>query len=115
MVSKQKKPTKNQSRRIEAIKEIGCLACRQMGYFDVPAECHHLLNGYRIGHDSTIALCPYHHRGVDITGMGLETLYRILGPSLELNKKEFHETFGTDNELLMEQDRLYRLWEESFI
>lgn len=110
-----KQPTKAQSRRLEAIKTIGCLACRQMGYYDIPADAHHLLNGYRRGHECTVALCKWHHVGEDIQGVGKETLYKLLGPSLALNKREFHDTFGTDEELLMEQDRLYRLWQESFV
>ncbi len=87
-----------------------------MGYFDVPADAHHLLSGgRRRGHDKTVALCKWHHTGEDIQGIGKDTLYRILGPSYALNKREFEDTFGTDDELLMEQDRLYQLWEGTFI
>lgn len=112
MVGKQKAKTKKDLRRFEAISDIGCLACRQMGYYQVPAQVHHLTKGYRRGDQCTVGLCPWHHQGqAEDTGLA----YKIAGPSLALNKKEFRDKFGTDEELLMEMDRLIRLWEEAFV
>lgn len=113
MVGKSKAATKEQKRRFDAIKSIGCLACRQLGYYDVDAEIHHLLNGYRRGHDYSVGLCCFHHRNV--TELDKETAYRILGPSLATNKKEFIERFGTDEELLSTQNKLIEDWEESIV
>lgn len=113
MVGQKKKKTKSQLKRFRAIQEIGCLACRQLGYYNVPCQIHHLVNGYRLGDEYTVGLCPYHHQG--ISDLDKETAYRILGPSLATNKKEFIERFGTDDELLMEQNRLIRLWEDNFV
>lgn len=113
MVGKKKKKTKSQERRFRAIKEIGCLACRQLGYYDVPGEAHHLLNGYRRGDEYSVSLCQYHHRNV--TELDKETAYRILGPSLATNKKEFIERFGTDEELLSTQNKLIEEWEQSIV
>jgi hypothetical protein len=92
------------------LQDIGCICCLQDGYPHVPVDVHHLVdNGYRKhsgGHDSTLPLCPYHHRGVITNGLSeSETLFRI-GPSLALHKKRFLETYGTERELLAEVDML---------
>lgn len=113
MVGKQKQPTKSQQKRFNAIQNIGCLACRKMGYYEVPAEIHHLLNGYRRGHDYSLGLCEWHHRG--ITQMDKGQAYQLLGPSLAVNKKEFEMRFGTDDELLSEQNGLIEQWEGTVV
>lgn len=61
-------PTAAQQRRFAAIHEIGCICCRELGLGFVPAEVHHLTIGgrhgqKRRGHDATVGLCAYHHRG----------------------------------------------------
>ena len=57
-------PTKKDLARFRKLQDIGCIACRYDGHNGVPADIHHLLNGYRIGHSATIPLCPWHHSGV---------------------------------------------------
>ena len=61
------KATKAQQARFERIKEIGCICCLKTLYVYEPPEIHHITDcGRRRGHDYTIGLCPWHHRGVSI-------------------------------------------------
>lgn len=114
MVGKTKSRTKDQQRRLDAIKDIGCIPCRKLGYYNVECDIQHIVEGdKRLGHDWTYGCCPYHHRNV--TELDKEMAYKILGPSLATNKREFEDMFGTERELKFEQDRLIKLWEESFI
>jgi hypothetical protein len=103
-----RKPTAAQAKRLASIKTIGCIACRQRGILGVLADAHHLLKGgRRIGHDATIALCPWHHRAMPF-GDWLDhaTCRRLLGPSLAEGSKPFHAAFGSDAELLEIQNGL---------
>ena len=80
---------KKDKERFEKLKQIGCIACQQKGFFSEPV-IHHIRKftgiGLRPPHDKTIPLCPEHHN------MGNE--------SIHLNKKKFEELFGTELHLL---------------
>lgn len=73
---------------------LGCIACRIIGHYDTPAECHHIRSGVgkgqRSSHFDTLPLCPAHHRGT----AGLKV------PSIHGSKNAFIKTFGTEHELL---------------
>lgn len=94
-----------------AIREIGCICCRDMGLGFVPAEKHHLLttgmhgNGKRRGEQFTVGLCAYHHRGV-----GTPTA----GPSYAREPRAFRERWP-DAWLLETQDRLLAEWANNTI
>ena len=100
-------PTKEQQARFDAIKAIGCIVCRMRGMHSVPCEIHHLTVGgkhgqKRRGHDFTIGLCGYHHRGLP-----LWHIERFdAGPSYALEPRRFREVFGQDDALLAYQDEL---------
>jgi hypothetical protein len=101
------KPTKSEADRIVAAKEGPCVACFRLL---VPAQYgndyHHLKSGnIRRGHRYGIALCGWHHRG--LTGENShEYMRHALGPSLMDGSRLFHETYGSDDELLALQDEL---------
>lgn len=79
--------------------DIGCLACRKKGVYNPQVDVHHLLSGgRRRGHDASVPLCAYHHRGVGI--------HPEMGPSLAHGSKPFHAEFGSDDELLELTDKL---------
>jgi hypothetical protein len=94
--------------RWQQLQEIGCLACRKMGFFAQPSDCHHLLSGHkRRGDEFTIPLCPWHHRGVwNDRFQNQKMAGALLGPSLAHESKRFREMFGSDEELLFEANRL---------
>ncbi|GAB3388216.1 hypothetical protein GCM10027432_24300 [Lysobacter fragariae] len=59
----------------------------------------------RRGHDFTIGLCSWHHRGANAFGnpdLGLRTY----GPSYALHARKFRETYGSDDQLLTYQNEL---------
>ena len=95
--------------RFVAIKSLGCVAClklklpMQCG----PTEAHHLLSGgRRRGHQQSIPLGAWHHRGVIWYSMNSTQMEDQFGPSLARGSKRFHEAFGSDDELLEEVNRL---------
>ena len=103
-------PTKEQQLRFVAIKDIGCIACLRNGV-TVACEIHHLTIGgkhgqKRRGHDFSIGLCSFCHRGV-----GEDTGY----PSYALQPRKFREVFGDDDALLAEQNRLIDIWRNTII
>lgn len=104
-------PTKAQQARFDAIREVGCIACLARG-MNRYAEVHHLTIGgrhgqKRRGHDFTVGLCPFHHRGENTFGDDDPTA--IYGPSYALEPRRFREVFGQDDALLAEQERQFSL------
>lgn len=93
------------------MKQIGCVACWLGGYWAKAArfqtEIHHLLSGgRRRGHQYTIALCVWHHRSDPDYGMTKTQMAAKYGPSLAGGSKPFHETFGSDAEMLEAQNAM---------
>lgn len=102
-------------KRFELLREVGCICCRQFGYYQTP-EIHHLnLGGHagqkRLGHQFSIPACAYHHRGQWSDRFPSQRFAQtMLGPSLALEPRRFREVFGSDDELLVKtNDRLERL------
>ncbi|WP_064746790.1 Ref family recombination enhancement nuclease [Lysobacter antibioticus] len=106
-------PTKAQQRRFELIKERGCVACWLHCQVHRYPEIHHLTIGgkhgqKRRGHDFTIGLCAWHHRGINAFGnadLGRQTY----GPSLHHHAREFRAAFGSDDSLLEFQNAILDL------
>lgn len=97
-------------RRCQRIYQIGCLACRSKGWFSA-CQVHHLnLDGKagqkRRGDASTIGLCPWHHVGEPPGKLSEYQARRKLGASLRLHSRFFRVEFGSDDELLAQQNRL---------
>lgn len=77
------------------VADLGCIACRKLGYEDTPAELHHVKKGTmgkKASNYEVIPLCPHHHR--------------TSNESYHLNPLWFTEKFGTQQELLEEVTRL---------
>lgn len=105
-------PTKAQQARFDAIKHIGCIACRECGIGWAPAEIHHLTVGgkhgqKRRGHDFTVGLCCFHHRGEPLPWQDK------CGPSYALQPRAFRERFGQDDVLLEKQNALIGEYENA--
>lgn len=100
------KPTKKESKRMDAIKDASiCVCCKQRRLMSCYVEVHHLLSGNkRMGHMFTIGLCPWHHRGVPMYGYKRRQMQEIYGDSLAHGSKPFHELFGSDMDLLEMQN-----------
>jgi hypothetical protein len=99
------KPTRAQAWRLEQLAGMRCIACVIEGRSQPHrTEVHHIVDkGYRShsgGHDATLPLCSWHHRGIPPNGMKVDEAIFHYGPSLALNKRRFIETYGTERELL---------------
>ena len=110
MVGKTKSATKAQQRRFLDLQMVGCIACRIEGIADdhrpEPADIHHItMGGRRLGHDYTIPLCPWHHRGVGVAGLPDSVLEAVKGPSLARSKRAFVARYGTELCLLEHVNR----------
>jgi hypothetical protein len=113
------KPTKLQQARLDALHAMPCIACAKEGEFASKrgelrlgqpgkTEIHHLVDkGYRIhsgGHDATLNLCRWHHRGICIEYVTAREMKELHGPSLALHKREFVALYGSERKLLAEVD-----------
>lgn len=104
-------PTKAEAERFDRIKEVGCIAAHTLGLGWVYAEIHHLTVGgkhgqKRRGHEFTIGLNPWSHRGVPFGGLSAAECYEMYGPSYALEARKFRALFGNDDRLLDYQNRL---------
>jgi hypothetical protein len=59
--------TADERRYVTAALEHGCIVCKLHHGAVTPAEWHHVTaGGRRLGHQQGFALCPMHHRGVNL-------------------------------------------------
>lgn len=100
-----------------AIREIGCIPHRMLGYAGWQCEKHHLIstgyhgNGKRRGEQFTIGMCDYHHRGAAAVGSITARMMRLqYGPSYADEPEAFRETFGDDEALLALQEAALKAW-----
>lgn len=113
-------PTKAQQSRFIAIRDIGCVVALRLGIGYVPCDIHHLTIGgkhgqKRRGHDFTVGLNPWSHRGVPFNGWSAQQCEAMLGPSYALEPVRFRAQVGDDESLLAEQNRLIDIWRNSII
>ena len=99
------RPTKAQAVRLDRIHRLPCMACVQEGVSQPsPTEAHHLVDrGYRKhsgGHDATIPLCGWHHRGMQRDKWIKAEMTAKYGPSFDLDKRRFVDRYGSERELL---------------
>lgn len=76
-------------------------------------DYHHCLSGgKRRGHAYGYGNCQWHHVGIPwLTGKA-KTERAILGPSLKLESKAYHERFGSEDELIAIQNTLLEKYKE---
>lgn len=90
-----------------------CAACVRLGVAQpFQTEAHHLVDkGTRAasgGHEATIPLEAWHHRGQCLDGMTAREMELEYGPSLALNKRGFVAVFGSERELLERVNKILR-------
>ena len=112
MWSKAPPPTKEEAARIELAKVGPCMAClalveqRLLAPWQVVYGCdyNHAKSGnLRRGHAYGYALCKWHHMRHPREGNTFATMRETYGPSLMDGSRVFHETYGTDDELIAQQ------------
>lgn len=101
--------TAAQAERFGHIKAGRCVACWKRGMVTIGCDAHHLLSGgRRIGHEASVALCLWHHRGHPLPGVTPPQMRFQYGPSLMDGSKTFRAAYGTDAELLELQEQMLR-------
>lgn len=102
-------PTKAEAARIVAAKEGPCMACLvrwAQGLLPVDGlywgcDYNHAKSGNkRRGHAYGYALCLWHHRKHPIPGKTNSEALRLYGPSMMDGSRLFHETYGSDDDLI---------------
>lgn len=93
--------TKADRDRWALFRHTGCIVTRlKFGVYN-DYDVHHLVEGgRRLGHQYTIPLNPWYHRGVPPTDMTVADAEEFYGPSLARNKRAFAAAFKTERELL---------------
>lgn len=114
--------TDAQGRRIQAIKQyIGCVLCIMEGAFRGESrlgewcDYHHCDDESGQNHDRGYGNCPWHHTGRPKNWLSQAAMKEQYGPSLKLHPKEYRERYGTEQEILDYQNKLYKAYEESII
>ena len=82
---------KSEKEHIKKVLSLGCVACKQLGYFTPGCEVHHIGNGAmgkRASNFEIIPLCPTHHR---IGGYGV---------AVHAGRQAWEKQFGTEQDLL---------------
>lgn len=102
-------PTKAQRERFDMILNIGCVVSRLRGLGYVPCEIHHLTGGLhgqkRQGHDFTVGLNAWSHRGFRDEFYSLKWHRDTFGPSYAMEPRTFRDLYP--DELLLEtQEKL---------
>ena len=84
--------TKAEKQHLGNVVDLGCIACRVLGYIGTPSEIHHIRHGMGGGqrNDSyhAIPLCATHHRNGPH------------GTAFHAGRQAFEARFGTELELL---------------
>lgn len=118
MWSKAPPPTKEEASRIEQAKVGPCMAClalasqHLLAAWQVVYGCdyNHAKSGnIRRGHAFGFALCKWHHMRVPMEGKTFGRMREIYGPSLLDGSRVFHETYGSDDELIAQQTYINEL------
>ncbi|MEA9605730.1 Ref family recombination enhancement nuclease [Xanthomonas campestris pv. plantaginis] len=104
-------PTSAQRARFGAICDIGCIVARSLHLGHVPCEIHHLTVGGkhgapRRGHDETVGLNSWSHRGEPFGGLSAERCEALFGPSYARQPRRFRQEIGNDDYLLDLQNTL---------
>lgn len=103
------KATKSELARYAKLKELGCIIDRlkPSECYNLPVEVQHLTSGgRRIGNEHTIPLCTWHHRAQSPRGMTSSQASLLYGPSFAKSRRRFEETYGSEEFLLAETNRL---------
>lgn len=118
MWSKAPPPTREEVARIELAKTGPCMACLALLQQQLlepelvvyGCDYNHAKSGnLRRGHVFGYALCKWHHMRHPLEGNTFATMRQIYGPSLMDGSRTFHETYGSDDELIANQTYINEL------
>ena len=107
--------TPDEAARVVAAKEGPCVACylrarewgMDPGRIAVGGDYNHCKSGnIRRGHAAGYCLCDWHHRHHPVQGVSHASMRDVWGPSLMDGSRLFHETYGSDDELIALQTEI---------
>ena len=107
--------TKAEAARVMEAKTLLCIPClvwARAGHMPIEdvANCcgydHSVSGRIRRGHRFGFASCDWHHQGYPSCGWNAAHMRNHFGPSLMDGSKIFHDTYGSDDELIALQDQL---------
>ena len=83
---------KAEKEHLARVASLGCIVCRNLGFFETPATIHHIRAGQGMGqrasHNEVIPLCPGHHQ------------HGGHGVAIHAGQKIFEAKYGTEEQLL---------------
>jgi Recombination enhancement, RecA-dependent nuclease len=93
-------PTRYEQERIDAMRNLGCVACAVLGVPNLNhLELHHILDGgVRMGHYFSVFLCRGHHQG-DWSQGQLEWIPARKRVAISDGRKRFVKIYGTERSL----------------
>ena len=101
--------TTAEAARVDEAKFLVCIPCLvwatngMMSLEDVATCCeydHSKSGNIRRGHDKGFASCQWHHRRIVSDGWSFVSMTDHFGPSLMDGSRLFHDTYGSDDELI---------------
>lgn len=117
-------PTPEEALRIVDAKLGPCIPCMVWAALgNMPAadvfiggDYHHVKSGnLRRGHRHGFCNCTWHHRGVVPDRWTHQRMRLHYGPSLMDGSAQFHDTYGSDEELIDAQDKVLVLMANGYV
>lgn len=108
MKPRSKPATKEEKARYEKLKRLPCIACYKLGEEGCGKHTiqHMTSGGRRLGNEWTYSLGAWHHQAHILPGFSGKEMRERFGPSFAESKQEFERVFGTEEDLLLETNRL---------
>lgn len=109
--------TPTEAARVVEAKTTACIPClvwARMGRMPMAhvATCcgydHSKSGNIRRGHDKGFGSCNWHHQALVDDGWTHAAMREHFGPSLMDGSRLFHDTYGSDDELIALQDEILR-------
>jgi Recombination enhancement, RecA-dependent nuclease len=98
--------------RFANLKRTGCIPCLLDNFLNSHAEIHHVVEqAYRKGDHRSYSNCAWHHRGIPWEGLQARAMEALLGPSMRLNSKAYHDRYGSELDLIQVQDFVLHLFD----
>lgn len=92
MTLKGRNPNKSEKQHMDKVVQLGCIVCRNKGFYNTPAEIHHIEGKTKDqAHFFVLPLCFQHHRQG-----GKDEPFISRHPY----KKRFIQAYGSEEDLL---------------
>ena len=91
----------------------GCLPSLLRGFPNGHCTIQHVVDGRRrLGHMFTYGASQWHHQGFTRDHMTQAEMTEHFGPSLALNPRQYHDEFGSEQQLVALQNRVIEVFHD---